>query len=116
MASDLPSAPSGLLTQPQLDAIVGSYLLVTNAAVVRLYEIAGTNGDGFRGPSPEAVTFTAVQLARGAMELRRLTYLAWRDSAYESVGYPPRPVQLSFDLIGCHIVGERDPAVVAALY
>lgn len=85
--------PMHLLSQSELDSMVGSYLADTAAAVEPLYEIAGATGAGFRTGSPAATSFTAKQLARGAAELRNLCDLAWRDSFFASVGYPERSVQ-----------------------
>lgn len=82
-----------LLSQRELASIVGSYLAGTNAAVVPLYRIAGATGSGFRTGSAGAISFTARQIARGAGELRDLTFLAWQNSAYASVGYPAHRVQ-----------------------
>ena len=93
MAAEHIPAPSALLSQDQLDTLVGTYLAGTNAAVVPLYQIAGPTGAGFKKYSVKAAMFTAKQLARGAAELRDLSDLAWRDSLYVSVGYPHHTVE-----------------------
>jgi hypothetical protein len=93
MNPEVLAAPKALLTQVQLNDVIGNYLAQTNAAVEPLYRMAGTNGDGFRQSSASAVAFTATQLARGAAAVRDLTSLAWENSAYGSVGYPSKSVQ-----------------------
>jgi hypothetical protein len=98
-------APTHLLSQEELAAMVGSYLAGTADAVAPLYQIAGPAGAGFRTGSATAIVFTAKQLARGAAELRNLSDLAWRDSLYASVGYPERSVQ---DILGGKIPLSED--------
>jgi len=78
--------PDRLLTQQQLAARVGAMLLESAKAVRPLYEIEKRHG--FDRATPEAVTFTASQLARGASTLRDLIALAWEDSLNQKVGYP----------------------------
>jgi hypothetical protein len=90
-------AVSSLLSQAQIASIVGAYLTKTNEAVIPLYRIAGPTGAGFKKYSAKAVNFTAAQLARGATELRDLSDLAWRDSLYDSVGYPYHSVRNILD-------------------
>ncbi len=93
MPADHIPAPAKLLSQHDLASLVASYLAGTNAAVTPLYSIAGPSGAGFKHYSAKAVAFTAVQLARGAAELRDLTNLAWQDSLYVKTGYPYRSVR-----------------------
>jgi len=84
-------APGHLLSQGELAAMVGTYLQGTASAVDPLYALYGS-GDFQRG-SPQAVAFTDEQLARGATMYRNLIALAWQNSLYESVDYPPVSVR-----------------------
>jgi hypothetical protein len=91
MHADVPRTPARLLSQGQIASIVGGYLTRTNREVPKLYEIDRTRG--FANATPEAVAFTAQQLARGATMFRDLIALAWEDSLNERVGYPEVPVR-----------------------
>ncbi len=95
------AAPDHLLTQAEILSAVGTYLSATSSFVPRLYDIERRNG--FRAGSPEAVEFVTARVADGAQELRDLVVLAWRDSRYESVGYPEIPVQ---DILTGKVVPE----------
>ena len=83
--------PAHLLSQDQINALVGTYLTNTAKAVPPLYQLYAS-GD-FQSGSAKAITFTDQQLARGSTELRNLIALAWEDSLNESVGYPLVPVR-----------------------
>jgi len=83
--------PPYLLTQDEIGKMVGTYLEETARAVQPLYELYG-NGDFQRGSS-RAIAFTDEQLARGATMYRNLIALAWQNSLYESVDYPPVQVR-----------------------
>jgi hypothetical protein len=85
------TAPAALLSQDQVMAMIADYLNGSLQAVKPLYEIE--KAGGFANGSPQAVTFTATQLARGAGELRDLITLAWYDSLNERVGYPYQSVR-----------------------
>lgn len=89
------AAPDHLLSQNEVATMTASYLEGTAAAVGPLYRLWAAGG--FTSGSPEAVSFTAKQLARGADELRDLSALAWRNSLYASVGYPSQSVQQILD-------------------
>lgn len=80
------AAPTALLTQDAVMSDIMQYLLATGATVPHLYDIE--KAGGFAKGTPEAVSFTSAQLARGAMELRDMSALAWQDSIHETVGYP----------------------------
>jgi hypothetical protein len=84
-------APTHLLTQGEIAAMVGQYLTDTAKAVVPLYELYASND--FANGTPKAVAFTDQQLAHGAAELRNLTALAWEDSINAGFGYPQIPVR-----------------------
>ncbi len=86
IAPDRLPSPSSLTSQPQIARIIGSYLLGSASQVKPLYVLA--NNGGFTNATPQAVAFTAKQLARGVDELRDLTTLAWQDSLNTKVGYP----------------------------
>ena len=75
-----------LMTQDEIGLMVGTYLTGTAKAVEPLYELYAS-GD-FEAGSPRAVSFTDLQLARGAAMLRDMIALAWDDSLNQSVGYP----------------------------
>lgn len=85
------TAPAALLSQEQVMAMIADYLNGSLQAVKPLYDIE--KAGGFAHGSPQAVTFTATQLARGADELRDLITLAWYDSLNEKVGYPYQSVR-----------------------
>jgi len=85
------TAPETLLTQDQVMANVADYISGSLQAVTPLYDIE--KAGGFAQGTPEAVTFTAAQLARGADELRDLVTLAWYDSLNAKVGYPYQSVR-----------------------
>lgn len=85
------AAPATLLSQGQVLALVTSYISGSLQAVEPLYKIE--KAGGFAQGTPEAITFTATQLARGADELRDLVTLAWYDSLNERVGYPYQSVR-----------------------
>lgn len=85
------TAPATLLSQDQVMAMIADYLNGSLQAVKPLYDIE--KAGGFANGSPQAVTFTATQLARGADELRDLITLAWYDSLNERVGYPYQSVR-----------------------
>ncbi len=78
--------PQTLITQRSLASLVGRYLTGTARAVPHLYAIQ--KAGGFTRGTPQAVDFTAAQLARGASMLRDLITLAWDDSLNANVGYP----------------------------
>jgi hypothetical protein len=80
------AAPSDLVSQAALASMVGTYLSGSASAVTHLYDIEAAHG--FSNATPDAVSFTAQQLARGASELRDLITYAWEDSVNENVGYP----------------------------
>lgn len=84
-------APDKLLSQDQVMTLVGGYITGSLQAVQPLYELE--KAGGFAQGSPVAIKFTATQLARGAVELRDLTVLAWYDSLNERVGYPYQSVR-----------------------
>ncbi|MHB8147765.1 MAG: phospholipase C/P1 nuclease family protein, partial [Vulcanimicrobiaceae bacterium] len=98
-----PAGPQHLLSQSELGSMVGSYLEGTAGAVQPLYQLYGS-GDFQRG-STRAIAFTDAQLARGATMYRNLVALAWQNSLYESVGYPPLQVR---DILGGRVV-PRNP-------
>ena len=83
--------PAALLTQEQVMTMVADYVNGSLQAVMPLYDIE--KAGGFAQGTPQAVTFTATQLARGADELRDLVTLAWYDSLNEKVGYPAQSVR-----------------------
>ncbi len=85
------TAPGVLMTQDQTMANVADYINGSLQAVRPLYVIE--KAGGFAQGMPEAVTFAASQLARGADELRDLVTLAWYDSLNEKVGYPYQSVR-----------------------
>ena len=85
------TAPPTLVTQEQAMAAIADYMSGTLQAVEPLYKIE--KAGGFANGTPEAVTFTAKQLARGAAELRDLVTWAWYDSLNERVGYPYQSVR-----------------------
>ncbi len=91
MTLDAVAQPGALLTQRELAARVGAYLRGSARAVPELYAIE--KAGGFEHATPQAVGFTAEQLARGASMLRDLVTLAWNDSLNASVGYPEVPVR-----------------------
>lgn len=78
--------PQTLLTQADIANLVGNYLLATGKNQAATYALDSKGA--FDAATPEAVDFTATQLARGADEFRDLITLAWNDSLNESVGYP----------------------------
>jgi hypothetical protein len=82
-----PAPPSALLSQAQILAMTGAYLKATAAQVPALYTIE--KAGGFRNASPTAIAFTTARVADGARELRDLIVLAWDNSRYASIGYPP---------------------------
>lgn len=84
-------APPALLSQRAIAARIGAYLSASGHAVPELYTI--DRSGGFERATPQAIDFTATQLARGAAELRDLVALAWEDSLNEGVGYPEVPVR-----------------------
>lgn len=84
-------SPDHLLSQSEIATATGTYLLGTASAVEPLYRLEKAND--FENGTAGAVAFTAVQLARGATELRDLSELAWSDSLYASIGYPAQSVQ-----------------------
>lgn len=86
VTGNVPTNPQRLLSQSAIAAMVGAYLTGSSSAVPRLYSIEKSGG--FRNATPQAVDFTAQQLARGASMLRNLIALAWEDSLNESVDYP----------------------------
>lgn len=88
--STLP-APAALLSQQAVMNEIMRYLMQGSRTVPQLYQIEKRGG--FANGSPEAVRFTASQLASGATELRDLTVWAWQDSINASIGYPARPVR-----------------------
>ncbi|HET9393616.1 MAG TPA: hypothetical protein VFO29_08895 [Candidatus Rubrimentiphilum sp.] len=85
------TAPAALLTQDQIMANVADYINGSLQAVGPLYDIE--KAGGFAQGTPQAISFTATQLARGADELRDLVTLAWYDSLNEKVGYPYQSVR-----------------------
>ena len=89
--ADTVAAPQHLLSQRELGSMVGAYLEGTAAQVQPLYQLYGS-GDFQRG-SARAIAFTDAQLARGATMYRNLIALAWQNSLYDSVGYPPVQVR-----------------------
>lgn len=91
MVPSMMTAPAELLKQEQVRALIAGYLQGTLQAVGPLYDIEKTGG--FANGSPAAVKFTAMQLARGAAELRDLITLAWYDSLNTKVGYPYQSVR-----------------------
>ncbi|HUZ49136.1 MAG TPA: S1/P1 Nuclease [Candidatus Dormibacteraeota bacterium] len=95
-------APGHLLSQGEIAAMVGNYLQGTASAVDPLYALYGS-GDFQRG-SARAVAFTDEQLARGATMYRNLIALAWQNSLYESVDYPPIPVR---DILAGRVTPSR---------
>ena len=85
------TAPAALVPQDQVIAAVADYINGSLQAVQPLYDIE--KAGGFAQGTPQAVTFTATQLARGADELRDLVTWAWYDSLNEKVGYPYQSVR-----------------------
>ncbi len=85
------TAPAALVPQDQVMAAVADYINGSLQAVQPLYDIE--KAGGFAQGTPQAVTFTATQLARGADELRDLVTWAWYDSLNEKVGYPYQSVR-----------------------
>lgn len=83
--------PDHLLSQEEIGALVGGYLLETSKQVEPLYKL-WASGD-FANGTPKAVTFTDMQLARGASMFRQLIFLAWENSLYANFGYPEIPVR-----------------------
>lgn len=65
---------------------VAGYLAETAGGVVPLYTMWKA-GD-FAAPTAQATKFTAMQIARGAAELRDMIVMAWKDSDNALVGYP----------------------------
>jgi hypothetical protein len=86
-----PAPPTSLLSNDQILAMTGSYLKTTAANVPKVYDIWKTGG--FQNGSPEAVAFATARVADGARELRNLIVLAWDNSQYASIGYPPIAVR-----------------------
>jgi len=80
-----------LLTQDEISVAVGAYLEASAQQVDPLYALYASGA--FTSGSKEAVSFTDLQLARGAAMLRDLTALAWESSYYAKVGYPAVPVE-----------------------
>lgn len=78
--------PQALLTQEQAMQDVATYLQATLATVVPLYRLE--KAGAFSAGSADAVRFTSMRLAAGAMEERDLAVLAWQDSVHVRVGYP----------------------------
>jgi hypothetical protein len=99
-----PAKVEHLQTQDEIAARVGQYLAGSAKGVPALYDLWTANG--FAEATPQAVAFTAQQLARGAAMYTTLIALAWDDSINESVGYPPVPVR---DILAGK-VAPRDPA------
>lgn len=91
MHSSTITAPATLLSQAQVMTNIANYINGSLQAVEPLYKIE--KAGGFANGTPEAITFTATQLARGADELRDLVTLAWYDSLNERVGYPYQSVR-----------------------
>lgn len=85
------SIPDHLLSQDEIASMVGGYLLATSKQVEPLYTL-WASGD-FANGSPKAITFTNMQLARGAAMLRQLIFLAYENSLYANFGYPEVPVR-----------------------
>jgi hypothetical protein len=83
----LPESSSGLLSQDRILALIGVYLKATAANVPTLYQIE--KAGGFQHASPQAIAFTTGRVADGARELRDLIALAWDNSTYASIGFPP---------------------------
>jgi hypothetical protein len=73
-----------------IEARTADYLAETGRRVIPLYELEKSGG--IRPEDPRGRVFAAVQIARGASELRDLIVEAWRASAAESVGWKPVPV------------------------
>jgi len=86
-----PDVPDHLLSQTEIAAMVGGYLIGTAHNVAPLYDLYAS-GD-FEAGSPKAIRFTDEQLARGATMLRNSIALAWEDSLNQSIGYPALPVR-----------------------
>lgn len=99
-----PANRATLWTQDQLAQFVGYYLEGTTKGVPTVYELWAANA--FAQATPQAIDFTAAQLARGASMYRDLIALAWEDSINMSVGYPPIPVR---DVLN-GTVAPREPA------
>ncbi|HTA38077.1 MAG TPA: hypothetical protein VK760_03315 [Candidatus Acidoferrales bacterium] len=91
LGTALPAPAPALLSQEQILAMTGAYLKATAANVPTLYTIE--KAGGFQHGSPEAIAFTTARVADGARELRDLIVLAWDNSQYASIGYPPIAVQ-----------------------
>jgi hypothetical protein len=91
VASSPPPAASGLLTQEQILAMTGTYLKRTASNVTTLYQIE--KAGGFERASPSAIAFTTARVSDGARELRDLIVLAWDNSQYASIGFPPIAVR-----------------------
>lgn len=91
MAPYVPLDPATLLSQEQIAAMVGSYLIGTSKAVDPLYALYAA--DDFQTGNQRAIDFTDAQLARGAVELRNLIAIAWEDSINADFGYPEVPVR-----------------------
>ncbi len=85
------SAPTALISQTDVMKVIARYLLASNRTVAQLYDIEKTGG--FGDGSPQAIRFTQMRLAAGAMELRDLSVWAWQDSLYATVGYPNETVR-----------------------
>jgi hypothetical protein len=85
------TAPAALVPQDQVMASVADYINGSLQAVQPLYDIE--KAGGFAQGTPQAITFTATQLAHGADELRDLVTWAWYDSLNEKVGYPYQSVR-----------------------
>jgi len=83
--------PKALLSQETVLSEIARYLAAGAKTVPQLYAIE--KAGGFANGSPDAVHFTAAQLASGATEMRDLTVWAYQDSINESVGYPAVPVR-----------------------
>jgi hypothetical protein len=86
-----PPPTSALLSQAEILAAAGAYLKTTAATVPTLYDIEKRGG--FDSASPEAIAFTTARVAAGARELRDLIVLAWDNSQYASLGFPPIAVR-----------------------
>ncbi len=85
------SIPDHLLSQGEIGTLVGGYLLETSKQVEPLYKLWAAQA--FQNGSQDAISFTDMQLARGASMLRQLIFLAWENSLYASFGYPEVPVR-----------------------
>ena len=87
------TAPTALVPVPQeqVMAAVADYISGSLQAVQPLYDIE--KAGGFAQGTPQAIAFTATQLARGADELRDLVTWAWFDSLNLKVGYPYQSVR-----------------------